>query len=89
MIRLNNGKYLVAGGNNYYGTVVGTTEIFDASIGRTSVLGPPMTDWRCRHTADMIGGASKAALATQNKKEAGSTPASKCVDERSTAVETL
>ncbi|HWR34399.1 MAG TPA: kelch repeat-containing protein [Clostridia bacterium] len=50
---LNNGKYLVAGGNNWNGAPSVTTEIFDATNG-TSIAGPDMNDYRIRHTATRL-----------------------------------
>jgi Galactose oxidase, central domain len=50
LARLNNGKYLLAGGYNENGSPSPTTEIFDPATA-TSTNGPEMSDWRIRAAA--------------------------------------
>jgi hypothetical protein len=50
LAKLNNGKYLLAGGYNENGSPSPTTEIFDPETA-TSTAGPDMNDWRIRAAA--------------------------------------
>jgi hypothetical protein len=49
LVPLNNGKYLLAGGNGQNGLPTSTTEIFDP-VTRTSTEGPEMSEYRIRAT---------------------------------------
>jgi Galactose oxidase, central domain len=51
---LGNGKVLVAGGDNRYGTTYSTAELYDPATGAFTVVGNTMTTERTGHTATLL-----------------------------------